>query len=1144
MKLLSILVVASAAAAAVAARGPNISSSLCEQLPSSLSIPNATVNFAQFVSAGTNLSLSQDYNLSSCGYVSQVVQNELCRVALEVQTSGRSGITLEVWLPSNWTGRFLSTGNGGLGGCIQYPDLAYAASLGFATVGANDGHNGTSGAIEAFTQELLLGKRSQSTGGRQGFKAVQSYPNDFDGVVVGAPALGFTDLTSWSAQFYTILGDPGDATFVPSPLWSVIHTEILNQCDGIDGVVDGIIEDPQLCQFRPEALQCSSGTSNSSTCLTGTQVHAVRDVFSDYYGLDGRMIFPRMQPGSELIAQFILYTSGQLQLSTDWFRYVVFNDSTWDPKTYDRLDAKVAHDQNPFNIQTWNGDLSDFKAVGGKFLITSDHSPIYYNHVSRTMNLPSSDLDDFYHFFRVSGTGHCGGGDGFSNQYLCLKYDLTYPGAHMIGQAGDETTSLDPQNNILMRMVDWVENGHAPETITGTKYVNPDAMPPFRDEHILIIAPGSKTSLAQLGLPESFTPPSNRFPTRMFLSPDEKTFEPYRVKSRKKAMIDGNVEIDGSAVAKEEGEGEEEEEEEEEELIEDPEDDEGAIYPLKEGRIENMPAFCAFLQFVHSTLSPTLHTPVMLIAQPAWTAKNHEDLTQFIFEKFKTPALCIMDSALATSYAFGIPNATVIDVGFEKVDITAITDFQISTRGNVPNSGGEGMTRRLWELLKPKGFTRDMAEQLKKSAVCEILPPGTPLPGSDEPEETVSNPAAAASTGATASGPDVKITEAPRGPGPNTEVGEEETATNDESMVQDGVLDVAKILLEGKEKEIISKRDKDKESKDKEKAIRKAERAEKAAAEAAAAKPKLPNSKKARNTFHYDEKVPEEEAAKKQPTPEPMSATKGPEESALSSDEQRASQEEPTAPIENDATRKEQIKNARREEKRKAENPGYVRRSIEVGIERFQAASNGYLDNVADAIYRTILSIDDISKRQDAWDALVLVGSGSKVRGFKEALIATLNNRYLVSPSSATMFTSELPSNLATPSGTGSMTPNASFSSTPHPIPSASAVNPLLLAATTASNPALNPNLSITSFNGQNTHMHSSHSQTPTSIKVATPPAYFPEWKSYEEAVFLGSQVAAKVVFVVDQGVSKGFLSRVEFNEEGPSAIHQVGLVY
>ncbi|TGO09589.1 hypothetical protein BTUL_0160g00050 [Botrytis tulipae] len=656
-------------------------------------------------------------------------------------------------------------------------------------------------------------------------------------------------------------------------------------------------------------------------------------------------------------------------------------------------------------------------------------------------------------------------------------------------------------------------------------------MPPFKDEHILIIAPGSQTTLAQLGLPESFTPPRRRFPTRMFLAPDGKTYEPYKIRPKKKdasVTTNGDTEMGGIKEVKVD---------EEEELEEVPEDDEGAIWPLKEGRIENLPAFCAFLHHVHNQLSPTLHTPVMLIAQPAWTAKNHEDLTQFIFEKFRTPALCIMDSALATSYAFGIANSTVIDVGFEKVDITAVTDFQISGRGNIPQSGGEAMTLRLQELLKSKDFTRDMAEQLKKSAICEILPLGTPLPGGEENVEVISNPAAAASTGAPSSGPNVKVAEAPRGPGLNTEVGEENTINGVDVTEDDGVLDVASIVASGKTQEYLAKIEKEKAGK----ASKKAQK-DKEAAEAAAAKPvRLPNSKRPRATFHYESSLPEPDT-KRQRTPEPVTAENhegvpSPNGTATDAPVEATSGTDAAVAVDETVAR-EQAKTARRQKAWEDEHPDRMRRDIDIGLERFQAASESYMDAIADTVYRTILSVDDISKRQDAWDSLIICGSGSKVRGFKDALIAILNSRYLISPSSATMFMSELPSNLPTPSGTGSMTPNASFSSTPLPVPSANAVNPLLLAATTASNPALNPNIS--SFNSGANAQHSSHSQSPTSIKLATPPGYFPEWKTYEEAVFLGSQVAAKVIFVVDQGLSKGFLSRVDFNEEGPTAIHQV----
>lgn len=596
---------------------------------------------------------------------------------------------------------------------------------------------------------------------------------------------------------------------------------------------------------------------------------------------------------------------------------------------------------------------------------------------------------------------------------------------------------------------------------------------------------------------------------------------------------------------------------------------------ITEGRIEDMPAFFAHLQHVYTSLisAPNNTTPIMLIAQPVWTAKNHEDITQFVFETFRTPAFCMMDSALATTYAFGIPNATIIDVGFGKVDVTAITDFQISGRGNVPGSGGEAMTQSLMKLLKAKNFTWDMAEKLKMSPICEVLAPGTPLPGSEEVAEVVSNPAAAASTGAVSSGPNVRITEPP----PHVE---DDEGLPEESMIEDdGVLDIARLVTSGKTKEYLAKMEKekaDKAEKAEKAANRKAAKDAKEAAEAAAAKPtRLPNAKRPRAMFHYEESIQEGPDSKRQktPTPEPTAV---PEEAAADTEETKPDEprldepkpddstldeskldesklDEPKpedaaagdAPVVIGAARREQEKAARKEAERVAleTEHGRVRRGIEIGVERFQAASEGYIDAIADAVYRTIHSVDDVGKRQDAWDALVICGSGSKVKGFKDALLATLNNRYLISPSSATMFVSELPSNLATPSGTGSMTPNASFSGTPGlSMPTASQVNPLLLAATTASNPALNPGSSMASQYGSLNHSHSSHSQSPTSIKVVSPPTYFPEWKFYEEAVFVGSQVAAKVVFVVDNVAAggKGFLTKTDFNDEGPSAIHQV----
>jgi actin-related protein 9 len=159
--------------------------------------------------------------------------------------------------------------------------------------------------------------------------------------------------------------------------------------------------------------------------------------------------------------------------------------------------------------------------------------------------------------------------------------------------------------------------------------------------------------------------------------------------------------------------------------------------------------------------------------------------------------------------------------------------------------------------------------------------------------------------------------------------------------------------------------------------------------------------------------------------------------------------------------------------------------------------------------------------------------------GFKDALLQTIQTKYLVSPSSATIFTSEIPSNISTPIGTGANTPQPQLG--PH---GGSQVNPLLLAATTAQSQHLMPHGGNSLMPGMSQNTHSSHGQTPTSIKFVKPPEYFPEFKDagFDESAFLGAQVAAKVIFVVDQGQSKGYMTRPDYNDQGPQGIHDYSL--
>ncbi|KAI1945756.1 Actin-like protein arp9 (SWI/SNF complex component arp9) [Ophidiomyces ophidiicola] len=660
-------------------------------------------------------------------------------------------------------------------------------------------------------------------------------------------------------------------------------------------------------------------------------------------------------------------------------------------------------------------------------------------------------------------------------------------------------------------------------------------MPSFKDEHILIIAPGSQTTLAQLGLPESFTPAKFRFPTRMFPAESKGEWEPLKIRQRvvtvKRTVVPDSTkstappgetaELKGDENGPTTGAGGNKEptpmEVEEEQVVyeEDPTTDEGAVYPIRGGAIVNWTCLFALLTHIYNTLSPPFHTPIMLIAQPVWTARDRETLTQFIFEKFKTPAFCLMDSALAVCYAYGTANATIIDIGHDKADVTAVTDFVISEHGRgiaLPGCGGEAMTGRLTELLQPKGLTKEMCEQLKKSNICEILPSGIPLPKNDQSQEHSKPPAPMAS----GKGPDVS-----------------RIGGNGETEEDDGIIDVAAIVS-GNTSEFLARREKEKAEKA---AARKGHTGDSATTTKAA---RLPNSKKEKAAFQFQEYKPID---------------------------------------------------SKDENGNIFSHYSLHKRDVEVGTERFLAASPGdahasehgsygILDTLAAQIHHTIHAVPDSSKRSELWDSMVILGNGSKIRGFPQALVSTITQKYVLSPSS-TIFTSEIPSALSTPLPTGG-------SNTPlhHPNPgmmlnpSAHGVNPLLVAATHANNPAaghLNPNMhNHTDPNLAMHHRSAGHSQTPTSVRLLKPPEYFPEWKDQggvggsaagaatnnsptsggtptgiatslnnvgmEEATFLGAQVAAKVIFVVDQGLSKGFLGRVEYNETGPTAIHEYSL--
>ncbi|TAQ89205.1 Feruloyl esterase/Carboxylesterase [Chlorociboria aeruginascens] len=456
-------------------------------------VSNAVLNIQEFIPAGTTVSFPD--NDPSCSRPSQIVSVDICRIALEIKTSDRSSVIFENWLPSEWTGRFLTTGNSGIDGCVKYEDVDYGVMHGFSTVGSNNGHNGTGGFAFYHNDDVLedyvwrslhtiteAGKNLTgafylspptksyyigcSSGGRQGIKAAEMFPKDFDGIVAGAPAVNFNNMTSWRASFYEKTGPANSTDFIQASIWmGLIHDEVLRQCDTIDGVEDGIIEDPSLCSFRPEALICGAGGSIGADCLSTSQVRIVRKVLSPLYGSSGELVFPSMQPGSEFFAVQKLYSGIPFPYSLDWFRYVVYSNPTYTLSQFSTSDMTAAQSLNPFNVQTYPSDLIPYAKRNSKILIyhglqdnqiTSYSSERFYNHLARGTSLSSTEMDKFLRYFRISGMFHCNSG----------------PGAWMIGQSSSGSTIFNPDENVLAAMVRWVEEGVAPEVIEGTKYVD------------------------------------------------------------------------------------------------------------------------------------------------------------------------------------------------------------------------------------------------------------------------------------------------------------------------------------------------------------------------------------------------------------------------------------------------------------------------------------------------------------------------------------------------------------------------------------------------------------------------------------------------------------------------------------------------
>jgi feruloyl esterase len=465
---LALLLPIPVALAAMGASGAGAAAS-CESLAQT-NLPNAKITAAQSVPAGNFTVPGTRQNLGNLP--------AFCRVALTGTPSPQSDITIEVWLPSNWNGKFQAVGNGGWAGSISYPAMARALRAGYATTSTDTGHVGGTGEF-ALNQEKLIdyswrsehemtlkakalvqahyGRGPQysywngcSSGGRQGLKEAALYPNEYDAMVIGDPANLRAERNTWQ-MMVAVEPYKNPAASLSEAKVRLINQKVRDACDAQDGVRDGLLENPKTCRFDPAVLACQGG--DAATCLTAPELASVRRILNPGRTASGTAYQPGLELGSE-IGTYPGRTVGWSALTdtegepapTDNFRYAVYKDARWDFRTF-RQDEALAAAQKANAIETAQvADLAAFMRRGKILFYHGWADPSvapqatidYYNGVRAL----SPSAAESTRLFMVPGMGHCNGGEGVTDQF-------------------DAVAALDA----------WVTTDRAPQRIEATNIV-------------------------------------------------------------------------------------------------------------------------------------------------------------------------------------------------------------------------------------------------------------------------------------------------------------------------------------------------------------------------------------------------------------------------------------------------------------------------------------------------------------------------------------------------------------------------------------------------------------------------------------------------------------------------------------------------
>lgn len=410
-----------------------------------------------------------------------------CHVIAKVRPAPGSEITVGVWLPQPWNGKLLGVGGGGFNGGLTVASFLVSEPLaqGYASVATDAGHDDTESAkfgydsveqlkdygyranhVGAEVAKALIAsyykspiKRAYfhgcSNGGRDALMLARRFPEDYDGIISGAPAADFTNLMSrfvWNQRAI-------DAAPKLRDKIKLVGDAVMAKCDALDGLEDNLLENPLKCSFDPAELQCKNG--DGPDCLNAAEVSSLRKIYSGPRLTDGTQIYPGMPVGGEAIEKnWTAWLFDLPPMGPETFRWMVHRDPTWEIGRFDLVrDTALANERLGPIVNSNDPDLSAFMSRGGKLLMY---------HGWNDAAIPAGATLDYFaalrgklgpvadrqaRLFMIPGMMHCGEG----------------PGASQF----DKLTVLDR----------WVESGTAPERIIATEYDPPAG---------LIVLPGAK----------------------------------------------------------------------------------------------------------------------------------------------------------------------------------------------------------------------------------------------------------------------------------------------------------------------------------------------------------------------------------------------------------------------------------------------------------------------------------------------------------------------------------------------------------------------------------------------------------------------------------------------------------------------------